>query len=165
MRVMAMVALVLIVIARADGQAGDKGKTIRRFGFDLDTKNYPQGNPKDALASVVKAIGDNRIDYLLAFLADPDFVDKHVAKYANQLDPSLKPASKVNAGFDRLVKETTENFLDDPSKVKDLKRFLADGEWVDQDKLAVASLRNLKARSVFMKRLADERWVLQDREK
>ena len=163
MRVMAMVALVLIVSARAEGQAGDKGKAIRRFGIDLDTKSFPQSNPKEALGSVVKAISDNRIDYLLAFLADPEFVDKHVAKYANQLDPSLKQASKVNAAFDRLVKETTENFLDDPSKVKELKRFLADGEW-DEGKSAF-TLRNLKARSVFMKRLPNERWVLLDREK
>ena len=63
------------------------------------------------------------------------------------------------------MKETIENFLDDPSKVKELKRFFADGEWADQEKVAVATLKNMKARSVFMKRLDDNRWVLQDREK
>jgi hypothetical protein len=165
MRAIAVVALVLVVIAGPHGQAGDKGKTIKRYGVDLNTKKYPQSTPKEALESVLKALGDNRIDYLLAHLADPDFVDKGVAAYANQLDPTLKEESRKVVAFDRLVKKTVENFLDDASKVKDLKRFLADGQWEEQDKLAVASLDKLKSRHVFMKSLADGRWVLLDREK
>ncbi|HEV3448581.1 MAG TPA: hypothetical protein VG099_28345, partial [Gemmataceae bacterium] len=50
----------------------------RRYGVLLNQQNYPQEDPKQALASVVKAIDRQRIDYLLAHLADPDFVDERV---------------------------------------------------------------------------------------
>jgi hypothetical protein len=164
MRALAVVTLLLFVVAGAEGQ-GDKGKTFKRYSIELETKRYPQGTPKEALGSVLKAIAENQVDYLLAHLADPDFVDKRVALYASQLGPTVKDDAKTFVAFDRLTKKTIENFLEDPSKVKDLKRFLEDGKWDEQEKLAVASLDNVKARRVFMKRLPDDRWVLLDREK
>jgi hypothetical protein len=163
MRAIVVVAVVLIPIAGALGQDGDKGKTIKRYGIELDTKKYPQSNPKEALGSVLKAIGDNRVDYLLAHLADPAFVDKRIGTYASQLDPSLNEQTRIVVAFDRLLKRTIENFLDDPTKLEELKRFFKDGDWADQESIAVASLKNQKARQVFMKRIGDDRWVLQDR--
>jgi hypothetical protein len=160
---MAVVAVVLMPIAGTLAQDGDKGKSSKRYGIELDTKKYPQTSPKEALGAVLKAIGDNRVDYLLAHLADPAFVDKRIATYAGQLDSSLNEQTKIVVAFDRLLKRTIENFLDDPTKLEELKRFFKDGEWADQENTAVASLKNLKARQVFMKRLADNRWVLQDR--
>jgi hypothetical protein len=165
MRAMAAVTVVLWVIGGAHGQAGDKGKTIKRYGIEMDAKKFPQGTPKDALASVLKSIADNRVNYLLAHLVDPDFTDKRVENYAGKLDPALKEETRIVVAFDRLVKETIEHFLADPSKVRELKRFLEDGEWDEQDRIAIASLKNLKSRRVFMKRIGDDRWVLQDREK
>jgi hypothetical protein len=159
------VVVLLLAVAGADGQGGDKGKALKRYGIDLDTKKYPQTTPKEALGSVLRAIGENQFDYLLAHLADPEFVDQRVALYASQLDPSLKEASKIVVAFERLRKKTTENFVEDPTKFKELKRFYEEGKWEDQEKLAVASLDNLKARHVFMKKLPDDRWVLLDREK
>lgn len=165
MRAMTAITLVLVYLAGAHGQAGDKGKNVKRFGIVLDAKKYPQATPKETLDSVVKAISDNRVDYMLAHLADPDFVDRRVELYEKDLDASQKGEARKLVAFDRLVKETTEKFLEDPSKLKDLKRFQEKGTWEEQEKTAVASLENLKARRVFMKRLVDERWTLENREK
>ena len=44
-----------------------------RFGVASDFSSYPQATPKEALSSVLKAIDNKRIDYLLAQLSDPLF--------------------------------------------------------------------------------------------
>ena len=49
-----------------------------RFGLDADPDAYPQATAKDALASVVKAIQQNRIEFLLAYLVDLEFTDAKV---------------------------------------------------------------------------------------
>ena len=69
MRAIAVVALVLATVAHVEGQAGDKDKGAKRYGIELETKQFPQGNPKEALGSVLKAIATNRVDYVLAHLA------------------------------------------------------------------------------------------------
>src|SRR5262245_48322911 len=80
-----------------------------RYGVEADLKTYPQGMPKEALASVLKAIDAKRIDYLLAHLADPQFVDQRV---------------KENGGrFDALLEETRAKLLDDPGAAKQLSKF------------------------------------------
>jgi hypothetical protein len=166
MRAFAAVAVLLAVVAGVQGQAGDKGKPkdARRYGIDPDLKKYPQGTPKDGLGSVLKALGEKQIDYLLAHLADPAFVDKRVEMYAAMLASDLPEAQKKSRAFEKLVKEIDENFREDPSKLKEMQRFYADGEWEEDEKLAVARLKGLKARSVFMRKI-DDRWVILDREK
>src|SRR5262245_61113248 len=51
-----------------------------RYGISLDVKTYPQATAKEALASVLKAIDARKIDYLVAQLADPSFVDDRVKR-------------------------------------------------------------------------------------
>ena len=51
-----------------------------RYGIDADLKSYPQGTPKEALASVLKAIDGKRFDYLVAQLADPTFIDDRIKR-------------------------------------------------------------------------------------
>src|SRR5437667_9610302 len=89
----AMGALLTIVVG-VEAQQGDKGKVPQRYGLDLDAKRFPQSNPKEALGSVLKAIGDKRIDYLLAHLADPAFVDKRVSQIARTLSPKFSDGEK-----------------------------------------------------------------------
>ena len=75
-----------------------------RFAIEADPDAFPQATAKDALGSVVKAIGENRIDYLLAHLADPAYVDKRVADLGGK--------------FDKAVDVTRQKLTDDPESVK-----------------------------------------------
>jgi hypothetical protein len=158
-------ALLLTVLGALGTQTAEKTKTPSRYGFDVDTKNYPQQTPKDTLGSVLKAIGANQIDYLLAHLTDPAFVDQRVAAIADKLPSKWSEREKAALAFNQVVQTTSEAFKKDPSKLADLRRFQKDGEWQEDGNDAVATLKGLQARKVFMKKAFQDRWVLLDREK
>jgi hypothetical protein len=119
---------------------------VQRYGIDADFKTYPQASGKEALASILKAVEDKRIDYLLAHLADPQWVDDRVKKNGGK--------------FDDLVKECRETKLD-PAAVKQLRRFLADGDWKVEEKTAEARLKDVSDRSVRFFKIGD-RWFLEN---
>ncbi|HEV3116420.1 MAG TPA: hypothetical protein VGY58_05165 [Gemmataceae bacterium] len=123
----------------------------RRYGVLLNQQTYPQEDPKQALASVVKAIDRQRVDYLLAHLADPDFVDERVKEV-------------YGGNFDELVKETTTKLKDNPTEAKLLERFLKEGEWDAKENTATASLKDVKDRQVFVKKVGKS-WYLENRQK
>jgi hypothetical protein len=122
-----------------------------RYGVIQNLVKYPQADPKQALASVLKAIEDQRIDYLLAHLADPEFVDDRV--------------KQVYGGkFDELVRETKTKLADYPASVKELERFAKEGEWQETKESAVAKLKDVKERQVFMKKVGN-RWYFENKQK
>src|SRR5688572_19821532 len=84
-----------------------------RYGFEVNFAFYPQKTPQEAIASITKAIDNKRIDYMLAHLADPVFVDETVAGYKNSIVKGGEKAKEFLA-FDRLINETSQYFLDDP---------------------------------------------------
>jgi len=135
----AVVVVVTVPVTPANGR-----ELAARYRVAADLKTYPQGTAKDAFAAVLKAIENKRIDYLLAQLADPDWVDGRVNVY--------------EGGFDELVKETTAKL--DPPAVKRLGRFLKDGEFETLGSTAVVRLKGVKDRVVRLRR-ADGRWYLQ----
>src|SRR5437773_11193427 len=100
-------------------------ESAARFRVAPDLKTYPQGTAKEAFASVLEAIKKKRIDYLLAQLAEPDWVDGRVEAY--------------QGGFEELVKETTAKL--DPPAAKLLGRFLANGEFETLDGTVVVRLK------------------------
>ena len=120
-------------------------KLDKRYGLTADLKTYPQGSPKEALASALKAVDNKRIDYLLAHLADPDFVDDRV--------------KRVYGGhFDEQVDDTRARL--DPGTVKQLRALLKDGTWdVDRTKATVRSKR-VKGRCLRL-RAVGGRWFLE----
>lgn len=142
-RIAVIVALVVVTGSPAQTPGG------KRYGMEPDVEAYPQKTPKEALASVLKAIDTGRIDYLLAHLADPQFVDERVKSYAG--------------GFDDLVKETTTKFSQDAAAIKEMRRILREGEWQEGDASASAHLKD-KERTVFLKKIGD-RWFLENRQK
>jgi hypothetical protein len=164
MRKFMAVVLLAALVAQAGGHQGDKKESPKRYGLDQDSKHYPQTNPKEALGSVLRAIGERDYPYLLAYLADPGFVDQRVSMYAMNLSPKLSEAEKKSLAFEKLVQQTIDNFKDNPTKIGELRRFLEDGEWDEGENEAVAKLKNISSRKVFMKKVGD-RWTLQDREK
>jgi hypothetical protein len=124
-----------------------KDKPTRRYLIEVNLEAFPQDHPKTALYSVIKAIEAGKIDYLLAQLADPKFVDLRVQLY--------------DGNFEELVKETTRHLTNDPTLLKDLKRHVKDGEWETEGNNASVFLQENKDRRVFLRKVAG-RWYLEN---
>lgn len=115
-----------------------------RYGVGADTTAYPQATPKEAFASVLKAIDGGKIDYLVAQLADPTWVEHRVKRvYAGRFD------EQVNDTRDRL----------DPAAVKLLHRFAKEGTWTVGKSTAVVGLDGVRDRVVRLVKQGD-RWYL-----
>ena len=133
----------------AGAAAGEKvAEPAKRYGIDADLKTYPQGTPQETLASVLKAIDDKRIDYLVAQLADPKFVDQRV--------------KETGGHFDELVQGARAKLLDDPGPAKLLRRLLKDGDWQVGDDTASVRLKDVKDRGAYFRR-ENGRWFLENR--
>jgi hypothetical protein len=144
------------------GVAEGQGKLSKRYGFDVNLDLYPQKTPQETLLSISKAVANQRVDYMLAHLADPRFVDEAVVKYINTMRQGSEPA-KAFAAFDQLVRETSHYFLEDPTILKELRAFAKDGDWEINDSQAVGSLKTIQGRKVFLRKLED-RWFLENRQ-
>jgi hypothetical protein len=157
--------LVLVLSApAASAQIEEKPvpKDVLRYGFDYVPTLYSQNAPKEALASILKAIDDRRVDYLLAQLADPKYVDAQVAEYRAQF-PQGKPEGQTFLAFDRLVQDTTQYYLRDPVLVRELRMFSRDGTWDVADDVATGVHKDVPARKMFLRRIG-ERWFLENRQ-
>jgi hypothetical protein len=116
---------------------------MSRYGVQ-QTRNFPQSTPKEILASVLKAVEIKRHDYLLAHLADPDWVDARV--------------EALSGGFKDAVKEAEEKL--DSRAAKQLKRFLDEGDIETLDSSAVVRLKDSSDRVVRLRKI-NKRWFLQ----
>ena len=106
----------MLATAQGQGQDKDKDKVIKRFNIIADLTKYPQDTPEKALGSVVNALGNREVDYLLAHLAEPKFIDFRVATLAKEIAAKVNDENKLLLAFDRLLKETQEHFTDDPTR-------------------------------------------------
>ncbi len=147
-----VIALLICVVTGMASVPALQGKDPpKRYGIEADFDNFPQQAPKPALESVINAIEQKKIGYLLAQLADPAWVDDRV--------------KTVHGGkFDALVKETSDKFAKDPTAIKDLRRILKEGEWKEEDTAASACLKDAKDDCVFLRKI-EGRWFLEDRKK
>ena len=98
--------VLLLILASGSALVAQQPKQAlpaKRYGIELDLPKFPEATPKEALASVLKAIELRKVDYLLAQLADPEYVDRRV--------------KQVHAGnFDGMVEETTAKLANDPRR-------------------------------------------------
>ena len=102
------------------------------------------------------------MDYLLAHLADPRFVDETVADYKNSLRQGNEKSRQFLA-FDRLVNETPQYFLEDPTLLKELRRFGKEAEWETSETQAVGTLKSVQGRKVYLRKY-ENRWFLENRQ-
>ncbi len=123
-------------------------RDTKRYGIPLDLKTFPQATPQETLASVIKAIDSKRIDYLVAQLANPTFVDERVKRL-------------YDGNFSEQLADTTARL--DPGTVKLLNRLVKEGEWRTAEDLALLSTRSIANRSVYMKKIGD-RWFLENKQ-
>jgi hypothetical protein len=141
-----LVALGTVAALLAAGSdAKDARKLDKRYGLAADLKAYPQGTPKEALASALKAIEKKRVDYLVAHLADPAFIDDRV--------------TRVYGGhFDEQVEDTTARL--DPATVKQLRALLKDGTWDIGKREVSVRCKAVKGRCLRL-RAVGGRWFLE----
>jgi hypothetical protein len=119
-----------------------------RYNVDYDSNSFPQDTPKTALASVLRALNERRVDYLLAQLTDPEFVDDQVVN--------------VYAGkFDELVKAVKMKLSNDPDILKNLARFASDGDWEMGETAASVKLKDLREKVFFRK--IGSRWFFENK--
>src|SRR5437660_12471480 len=93
MQTMRLMAILLLVSASsASGQDISKDK---RYEIEEDIVKYPQQTPQQAMQSVAKLVAEGKLEYLLAHLVEPAFVDDKVEKYKTQLKGPPKAVQMV----------------------------------------------------------------------
>src|SRR5262249_44071087 len=145
---MRVVLALLLGVACAAGLSAEEKEPAKRHGIAADLKTYPQDTPKEALASLLKAIEDKRIDYLMAQLADPELVDRR--------------RKETGGKFPDLVADATDKLVHDPGTAKRLQRYLKEGSWDIGDTQAVVTLKDDKERGVHLVK-RDGRWFWENR--
>jgi hypothetical protein len=137
----------LFGLAGAAGLFAAEGaaKPGARYGVEPDLTTYPQDVPKAALDSVLKAANAGKFDYLAAQLADPSFIDARVKEL-------------FGGNFEEQVKDTRARL--DSVALKELRRFLSDGEWMIGDAEASVRLKDVGERAVTFRKIGG-RWFLE----
>jgi hypothetical protein len=148
-RMMRMALVVILTLTSLTGLVIPRAVGDMRYGVALDTKTYPQTTPQETLASVIKAIEDNRVDYVLAFLADPQTVE---ATVMSDFDGQFVPYVRFAEGF--LTPDVARLF----------GRFVKEGEWKIEGDKATATLKDVNDKAVFMHKV-DGRWRLDTRQR
>jgi hypothetical protein len=166
MRALCASVIGLTLLTALDAQPPGKEKSGVRFRIAPDYDAYPQKTPKQTLGSVLKVLTAKKYDYLLAHLADPEFVKARLKGYKKGLPATLTDESKDILAFQRLVKATTEHFRNDPTKGRELARFYTekDAEWEAGESVTTVSLKSLPSRKVFLRKVG-ELWYLEDRDR
>ena len=140
----------------------EKKKAPLRYGFAVDETTFPQKTPAEAMTSIAKAIDRQKIDYLLAHMADPLYVDYWVDQYKKDFVQGKDEGKRLLA-FERLTRETGTYFQNDPLLVKDLRIFAKDAKWEEKDDLAIGTVETIPARKVFLRKFG-ERWFLENKQ-
>ena len=117
-----------------------------RFGVKADLETYPQGSAKEAMKSIATALERTRVDYILAHLTDPVFVDAKVKEF--------------NGNFEGLVRDTEEQ-LADPKHRQEFLRFLKEGTVQESGTTATVTLKDVPKQQMTF-RQSGGRWFLEN---
>ena len=149
-----------LLCAVSTGQGDEKKKSPRRFGFEVDQETFPQKSPAEAMKSIGLALDRKKVDYVLAHMTDPSYVDYWVGRYKVDF-PKASESGKELLAFERLVAETNLYFQNDPLIFKDLRIFAKDAKWEEKDDVAIGTVETIAARKVFLRKVG-ERWFLKN---
>ena len=139
-----VLTIVLLVMPTVSAQE----KAPARFNIESDLDRLSQKTAKDTLRSVLTAIEAKRINYVLAHLADPVFVDQRV--------------KDTGGRFEVMVQETTKKLDSDAESLPELRKFLTDGEWKEEETTASASCKDVRGKMIYFKKIGN-RWFLENR--
>jgi len=144
---------------------------------------YRQDTPQETLRSALGAVARDRYDYLAAHLLDPEWVDARLAttrayyeRVAGEQIVSTAAGAQLKGpalnarvaevstrlNFQNLTGVIRRKVADEPAHLKDLRRFLRDGEFKVAGDTATATLRDVKDRALYFKKVKD-RWFLENR--
>jgi len=146
-------------------QAGDVQSLAalgRRFGFDVDEETFSQQSPEKAMQSIAKALDRKKVDYLLAHIADPAFVDYWVNHYKVDFTQGSEEGKRLLA-FERLVTETNLYYGNDPLILRDLRKFAKEAKWAEEGDKAVGTVEGIAGRKVYLRKIG-ERWFLENKQ-
>lgn len=144
MRGLLTVTLGLVLASSALAQEKKPAPAVR-YGVSPDLDTYPQASAKQAVTSILKAVERKRIDYLLAHLAEPSFVDTKVQEFGGK--------------FDELVRETTDHLNSDVKRTDEFRRFLKEGSVEESGTTATVTLKDVPSRQVTLRQI-DGRWFM-----
>jgi len=178
MRPLYSLAVGLVLAAAAAGQ-----DVAPRFGVLHNPDLYKQDTPQEALAAALGAIDRERYDYLVAHLLDPDWVDGRIAANRGyfdrvageqivataagaalrgpELDARVREVS-TRLNYQRLTADVRRKLADEPDNVKDLRRFARDGQFQVAGDTATATLKDVKDRALYFKKV-NNRWFVENR--
>jgi hypothetical protein len=152
--------LVLTAPAQDEGPAGDP--LAVRYGLPVNALSYPQSTPLEALKAFVRALDKNRMEYLVAQLADPRFIDERVAEYRMGVSSGSDQARTFLA-FDRMVREVGEHYFADPQLQRELRLLARDAKFEVNDNQALGVAESVPNRRVYLRRYG-ARWFLENRQ-
>jgi hypothetical protein len=144
MRTMTALTLGLLIVLVGAGQE-KKPVPKARYGVAPDLETYPQATAKQALGSILKALDRKRIDYLMAHLAEPGFVDQKV--------------QALGGRFDDFVREVTDHFNDDPKRTEEFRRFLREGAVDETGTTAKVTHKDVPTRQITLRQI-EGRWYM-----
>lgn len=140
-----------------------------RYTIPSEIDIYPQDSPKQALASMAKAFDRKRVEYLLAHLVEPAFVDAkfpqyYRAKYGKLPEddrelPPAQQAERIKATLETFVAEVNEHLAAHPKQALRLSRLLREGAVEEQGTGAKVTLKDAPE-SVLTLRQIDGRWFM-----
>ena len=129
-------ALGFLVVALATAQDKKADAPTARYGVAADLETYPQVSAKQALASVAKALERKRVEYVLAHLANPEFVDESV--------------QRLGGKFDELVREVGTHLADNPKETQAFFRLLKEGNVEETGTSAKATHKDIPGRQIAL---------------
>ena len=106
-----------------------------RYGVTAELELYPQTSPKQAMITITKAIQRNRMDYLIAHLVDPAFIDAKFVQFyrvkfnRTPTDDREHPdrEKRTKEAFEAMLKEIGTHMADDPKRSIYFDKLLKDG--------------------------------------
>ena len=151
-----------------------------RFNVLFNERYFKQATPQETLASIVKAGELGQFDYIASYLMTESEADALIRIRAKEKADPFKPRAE-NAlpidpaefekrvqseatwrGYYQLVKDIRERFEEDQSHIRELQRFLRDGEVTVADATAKIAIRKDPGKALYFK-LVGKRWFLEDR--
>jgi hypothetical protein len=154
-----------------------------RFDVLPNTDTYPQETPQQVLSSVLLAIDRDRLDYVVAHLLDPEFVDARLggtqayfervageqiaatAAGTNLRGADLETRIRtvgLRLNVQDLTRQIQRKLADQPDHLRDLRRFARDGQFQSAGESATATLPDVKDRALYFKKVGN-RWFLENR--